>query len=126
AASGTIGRVYVLAPDRLARDFVDQMVLVDELRRAEVELVFLNRALGDTPEDQLLLQVQGAMAQYERQKILERCRRGRLHAARSGSLAVLGRGSYGYRYVCKADGGGAAALNIVLEEAAVVRQVFHW
>lgn len=126
AAEGAVGRLYVLSPDRLARDFVAQMVLVDELRRDGVELVFVNRPLGDTPEDQLLLQVQGAMAQYERAKIAERCRRGRLHAARQGNLAVLGKGCYGYRYVPKADGGGIASLNVVLEEAAVVRQIFQW
>jgi site-specific DNA recombinase len=126
AVEARIQRLYVHSPDRLARDFVDQMVLVDELRRCGVELVFVNRALGDSPEDQLLLQVQGAMAQYERTKILERCRRGRLHAARCGSLAVLGKGSYGYRYVCKSQGGGTATLNVVLEEAHVVRDIFNW
>lgn len=126
AAEGALARLYVLSPDRLARDFVDQMVLVDELRRCEVELVFVNRPLGDSPEDQLLLQVQGAMAQYERLKIMERCRRGRLHAARQGSLAVLGKGCYGYRYIGKQEGGGVASLNVVLEEAQVVRRVFEW
>jgi len=125
AATGEIGRLYVLSPDRLARDFVDQMVLVDELRRCGVELLFVNRPLGESPEDQLLLQVQGAMAQYERMKIMERCRRGRLHAARQGKLSVLGQGCYGYRRT-GSPGSGVAAWNIVLEEARVIRQVFEW
>jgi site-specific DNA recombinase len=51
AVEARIQRLYVHSPDRLARDFVDQMVLVDELRRCGVELVFVNRALGDSPED---------------------------------------------------------------------------
>jgi site-specific DNA recombinase len=55
AAAGTLARLYVLAPDRLARRHAHQMVLVDELRACGVELVFLNRPLGTTPEDQLLL-----------------------------------------------------------------------
>jgi site-specific DNA recombinase len=126
AAAGEIGRLYALSPDRLARDFVDQMVLVDELRRCGVEILFVNRPLGETPEDQLLLQVQGAMAQYERTKIMERCRRGRLHAARQGKLSVLGQGCYGYRHIRNTDSGAAASLNIVLEEAGVIRQVFEW
>jgi DNA invertase Pin-like site-specific DNA recombinase len=82
------------------------MVLVDELRRCGVEILFVNRPLGETPEDQLLLQVQGAMAQYERTKIMERCRRGRLHAARQGKLSVLGQGCYGYRYIRNTNAAG--------------------
>ena len=82
AAGGQIERLYVHAPDRLARRYAHQALLIDELRRAGVEIVFLNRPIGDTPEDDLLLQVQGVIAEYERAKILERGRRGRRHAAR--------------------------------------------
>ena len=85
AAEGAIDRLYVHSPDRLARSYAYQVLLVDELRRCGVELVFLNRPLGRSPEDDLLLQVQGVIAEYERAKILERCRRGKLHAARPGS-----------------------------------------
>src|SRR5437588_3020312 len=89
AAAGGIDRLYVLCPDRLARSYAYQMLLVDELQRCGVELSFINRDLGKTPEDHLLLQVQGMVAEYERAKILERCRRGKLHAARHGSVNVL-------------------------------------
>jgi site-specific DNA recombinase len=78
------------------------------------------------PEDALLRQVQGVVAEYERAKILERCRRGRLHAARAGELSVMGRAAYGYRYVGKAAGGGRAQMNVDLAEAAVVREIFAW
>ncbi|PLS84565.1 MAG: DNA recombinase, partial [Actinobacteria bacterium] len=61
-----------------------------ELKRAGVEIVFLNRALAQTPEDELLLQVQGMVAEYERAKILERGRRGKRQAARAGAVSVLG------------------------------------
>jgi site-specific DNA recombinase len=74
AAAGAIDRLYILDPDRLARRHVHQLVLVDELRACGVEMVFLNRPLGTTPEDQLLLQVQGIIGEYERAKILERMR----------------------------------------------------
>ena len=90
AAAGGIDRLYVLCPDRLARSYAYQMLLVDELQRCGVELSFINRELGKTPEDHLLLQVQGMVAEYERAKIIERCRRGKLHAARHGSVNVLG------------------------------------
>src|SRR5712691_7302572 len=71
-AGGHVERIYVHAPDRLARSHVHQVVLIDEFRRGGAEVVFLNRAIGDTAEDNLLLQVQGIIAEYERVKILER------------------------------------------------------
>jgi site-specific DNA recombinase len=126
AAAGAIDRLYVLAPDRLARRHAHQMVLVEELQACGVELVFVNRPLGMTPEDQLLLQVQGVIAEYERAKILERTRRGRLHAARCGRISVLGQAPYGYRYLDKHARGGVAAYEVVADEAEVVRQIFAW
>ena len=74
-ATGTVDRVYVHSPDRLARRYAYQVLLIDEFRRLGVEIVFLNRAIGLSPEDDLLLQVQGMVAEYERAKILERSRR---------------------------------------------------
>jgi site-specific DNA recombinase len=126
AAAGSIDRLYVHSPDRLARKYASQVLLVEELGRDGVEVVFLNRELGRSPEDDLLLQVQGMMAEYERAKIIERHRRGKLHAARVGSVNVLSGAPYGYRYVRKHDGGGQARYDLIPEEARVVRQVFEW
>jgi site-specific DNA recombinase len=126
ADAGAIDRLYLLSPDRLARNYAYQVVLVDELRRCGVEIVFLNHELGRSPEGDMLLQVQGIVAQYERAQIMERSRRGKLHAARRGCVSVLTQAPYGYRYIPKYHGGGDAALNIVLEHAAVVRQIFSW
>jgi site-specific DNA recombinase len=126
AAAGAFERLYVLAPDRLARRHAYQMVLVEELQAGGVEVVFVNRPVGTTPEDQLLLQVQGVVAEYERAKIAERMRRGRLHAARCGRVSVLSRAPYGYRYIAKHRGGGQAAYEVVEDEAHVVRQIFTW
>jgi len=66
------------------------------------------------------------MAEYERAKIMERNRRGKLHAARSGSVNVLDGAPYGYRYISKHQGGGQARYEVVADEARVVRQVFDW
>ena len=88
-AAGAIDRLYVHAPDRLARKYAYQVLLVDALQRMGVEVVFFNRALGRSPEDDLLLQVHGMMAEYERATIVERHRRGKLHAARAGVVHVL-------------------------------------
>ena len=64
------------------------------------------------------------VAEYERAKILERSRRGKLHSARSGSIAVMSGAPYGYRYISTKQSGSAACWEIVLEEAKVVRQIF--
>jgi site-specific DNA recombinase len=125
-AAGAVDRVYVHSPDRLARKYAYQVVLVEEFRRAGVEVIFLNRALGQSPEDDLLLQVQGMIAEYERAKIIERHRRGKRHAARAGAVNVLSGAPYGYRYVAKYAGGGQARYEIIPDEARVVRQVFDW
>ena len=125
-AAGAVDRLYIHSPDRLARKYAYQVLLVDEFRRTGVEVIFLNRELGRSPEDDLLLQVQGMMAEYERAKIVERHRRGKLHAARAGVVNVLAGAPYGYRYIDKHAGGGQARYEILPDEARVVRQVFDW
>jgi site-specific DNA recombinase len=125
-AAGGIDRLYVHCPDRLARNYAHQVLLLEEFLRAGVEVNFLNREVGQTPEDQLLLQVQGMIAEYERAKILERSRRGKRHAAQRGAVSVLSGAPYGYRYISKRDGDGEARFDVLLEEARVVRQVFSW
>lgn len=127
AHAGGLDRLYVHAPDRLARKYVYQMLLLEEFARYGVALVFIT---GDpqhqTAEGNLLLQVQGMMAEYERAKILERTRRGRRYAARQGKVSALGHAPYGYRYVSKHEGGGEARYDVVLEEARIVRELFTW
>jgi site-specific DNA recombinase len=123
---GGFQRLYVHSPDRLARRYAYQVLLVDELKKHGVEIEFLNRAIGVSPEEDLLLQMQGMFAEYERAKIMERSRRGKRHAASRGSVNVLGGAPYGYRYVSKRDGGGEASYEIYDAQAAVVKQVFEW
>jgi len=88
--------------------------------------VFLNHPIGRTAEEDLLLQVQGMVAEYERAKILERSRRGKLHAARRGAMSVLGGAPFGYRYISKYAGAGEARYEVVFEEARVVERIFAW
>jgi site-specific DNA recombinase len=124
--AGSVERVYVHAPDRLARRYAHQVLLIEEFQRAGAEVVFLNRAIGGTPEDDLLLQVQGVIAEYERAKIVERVRRGRRHAARAGSASALSAAPFGYRYIRRDQGGGVARFEVVEEEARFVRLIFAW
>jgi site-specific DNA recombinase len=126
AAAGGIDQLDVHCPDRLARNDAHQVLLLEEFLRAGVEVIFLNREVRQTPEDQLLLQVQGMIAEYERAKILERSRRGNRHAAQVGRVSVLSCAPYGYRYVSTDNGAGEARFESVLAEARVVRQIFAW
>jgi site-specific DNA recombinase len=126
AAVGAIDRIYVHSPDRLARNYAYQVLLLDEWRRANVELIFLNRPLGQSPEDDLLLQMQGIIAEYERAKFMERSRRGKRHAAQSGSLNVMSGAPFGYRYVSVREGGGRARFEPNAEQAHIVQQIFSW
>jgi site-specific DNA recombinase len=81
---GTCSAVLICSPDRLARNYAYQVLVIDEFKRFGCEAVFLNHAFGDSPEQQMLLQMQGVFAEYERALITERTRRGRLFWARQG------------------------------------------
>src|SRR5260370_36972663 len=104
AAVGGVEFVYVHSPDRLARKYAHQALLLDEFSRVGVRVVFLNREIHPTAEDELLVQVQGVIAGYERAKIVARTRRGRRRAAQRGSGSALVHASCGYRYVGTARG----------------------
>jgi site-specific DNA recombinase len=123
AAEGQLDAVLVYAPDRLSRKYAYQVLLVEELARHGVETVFVKAPAMATPEDQLLLQFQGMIAEYERAQILERSRRGKRYRARQGQVSVLSGAPYGYRYVRKTDE-AAAYYEITEAEADVVRRVY--
>jgi site-specific DNA recombinase len=126
AAAGAFDRLYVHDPDRFSRKYAYQVLILEELARCGVEVVFLCNPLGHDPAENLLVQVQGMIAEYERAKIMERSRRGKQHAARRGSVNVLSAAPYGYRYIRKNDGDGEARYQVVAEEARVARKIFEW
>ena len=119
-----IDLVAVYSPDRLARKYAYQVLLLEEFRRAGCEVVFLLHPISDDPNDQLLLQIQGAIAEYERAVLAERFRRGKLQKAREGH-AVHARAPYGYRFVARQDG-VPARLVTDQAEADLVRQAYAW
>jgi site-specific DNA recombinase len=123
AAEGQLEAILVYAPDRLSRKYAYQILLIEEFARNGVETVFVKAPKSDTPEDQLLLQFQGMIAEYERAQILERSRRGKRHRARQGQVSVLSGAPYGYRYVRKTDE-TAAYYQVIEAEADVVRLVY--
>jgi site-specific DNA recombinase len=126
-AAGTIDKIYIHSPDRLSRKYAYQMILIEEFEKFGVEIIFLNfQQSNDNPESQLLLQMQGMIAEYERSKIMERHRRGKIHAAKKGSINALSVAAYGYRYINKHTGAGQASFEMVEEEAENVRKIFSW
>jgi site-specific DNA recombinase len=124
AVAGDIEQILMLSPDRLARKYTHQLLLVEEFKKLGVTITFANRQIATSPEDQLLLQMQGVIAEYEREKILERHRRGKLHKAQQGKVSVLSGAPYGYVYI-PATETEDAHYEILEREAVIVRRVFH-
>ena len=124
AAEGQIEHVLVYSPDRLSRKYAYQILLVEEFAKHGVEVVFINSPQASTPEEQLLLQFQGMIAEYERAQIAERTRRGKRHRAKAGAVNVLSGAPYGYRYVKKSETAGSY-YEIIEHEAEIVRKVFE-
>jgi site-specific DNA recombinase len=124
AAEGQIQVVLAYAPDRLSRKYAYQILLIEELARSGVETLFVKAAQGSSAEDQLLVQFQGMIAEYERAQILERSRRGKRHRAQAGEVSVMSGAPYGYRYIRKTE--DAPAAYAVLEaEARVVQRIYE-
>ena len=123
-AEGQIEAVLVLSPDRLSRKYAYQVLLTEEWLRHGVQTIFVKAPQSQTPEDQLLLQFQGMIAEYERAQILERSRRGKRHRAKLGEVSVLSGAPYGYRYMRKTED-RAAYYEVIETQAEVVRLVFE-
>jgi site-specific DNA recombinase len=118
-----VDRVLVTAPDRLARNYVHQMVLLEEWARAGCAAEFLDRPMSDDPHDHLLLQIRGAVAEYERTLIAERMRRGRLAKLRAGTLLPWTYPPYGYR-LSPDRPRDPRGVTIDAADAAVVAELF--
>jgi len=115
--------VLVYSPDRLARKYAYQALLI-ELAKTGSSVVFVKGPSSDSPEDALLVQFQGMIAEYERAQIIERTRRGKAHRARQGTVNVLSGAPFGYRYVRKNEH-AEARYDVVAHEAAIVAELFR-
>jgi site-specific DNA recombinase len=122
---GEVERVLVTEPDRLARNYVHQMVLLDEWERAGCAVEFLDRPMGDDPHDRLLLQIRSAVAEYERTLIADRLRRGRQRKYHAGVLLPWSKRLYGYRFDLERPR-DPAGVRLDAAEAAVVREIYAW
>jgi site-specific DNA recombinase len=115
--------VLIHHPDRLSRKYIQQGLVIEEIQKKGTEIVFINRPnSSNSLEDKLLLGVEGLFAEYEKEKILERTRRGKLHKARNGHI-VTSLAPYGYTYIKKRDN-REGYLKINNKEADIVKLVF--
>jgi site-specific DNA recombinase len=122
-AGGDLDRILITAPDRLARNYVHQVLLLEELQRFGCEVIFLDRPMSQDPHDQLLLQIRGAVAEYERTLIAERMRRGRQRKLQAGLLVPWTRPPYGYRLDPERPR-DPQGIRIEERESAIVQQIF--
>ena len=125
AALAELDLVLVTAPDRLARNYVHQVLLIDELAGRGCQVEFLDRPMSADPHDQLLLQIRGAVAEYERTLIAERMRRGRQAKLRAGTLLPWTTAPFGYRLDPERPR-RADAVRTEPGEAALIAQLFDW
>ncbi len=124
ASEGQIEAILAYSPDRLSRNYAYQVLLIEEFSHQGVEVVFIKSPKADTPEDELLLQFKGMIAEYERALITERSRRGKRFRAKSGLVNVISGAPYGYHYVKKTEI-SSAYYEIIEEEAKVVGEIYR-
>lgn len=121
--------IYVYDRGRLARKFVYQEIVIEELMRLGIEVISLHDINGKTHEEQLMGSVMGIFHEYERVKITERMRLGKMRKVRENKKLLGYNPKYGYDYhaIVKRHGekiDGYFTINE--EEAEVVRKIFTW
>jgi site-specific DNA recombinase len=121
--------LYVYDRGRLSRKFVHQEIILDELRECGIECISLHDINGQTTEEVLMGSVMGIFHEYERVKITERMRIGKVRKVRENKKLLGYQPKYGYNYFPRIKSGPDARdgyFEINKEQAKVVKQVFEW
>lgn len=116
--------VLIYDPDRLARRYSYQELIMDELREAGIEVIFITVSAPKNSEDKILHGVRGLFAEYERAKIAERFRLGKLRKVKDGHI-LANEAPYGYRYIRIQDK-KPGYYEVNEEEARIVKKMFEW
>jgi site-specific DNA recombinase len=122
-STAAFDRVLITEPSRLARKYVHQMLLIEEFERGGCQVEFIDQPMSQSPHDQLLVQIRGAVAEYERSLIAERMRRGRLQKYQAGCLLPWTHAPYGYR-LDPQHPRDPAGVRLEPTEAATVAEIF--
>ena len=118
--------LWLTAPDRLARKYAHQVFLLESLQHLGIEIQFLDRPINSAdPHDQLLLQMRGVVAEYERSLIVDRMRRGRQAKLRSGQLLPWSQPAYGYLPDAESPR-DPQRLQLDPIKSRIVEQIFSW
>jgi site-specific DNA recombinase len=121
-AEGLIEGILILSPDRLSRKQTHQILLMDEFKKQNIQVIYTTQQFEDNAEGNLMLQIQAAVSEYERAKILDRTRRGRKYAVKNGQM-LGSMAPYGYRFMPKGNG-KPARWEIEPSETEIVRLIF--
>ena len=127
ATKGVFNAVLLNDVDRLARDVTHLGVVKRDLERKGVQVIFRKLPSESSPTQNLMVNILGSFAEFEREMIADRTRRGRIHKVEVREKYLGSNTSYGYRYTPMDRGAGTdGILELIPEEAAVVRQMFSW
>jgi site-specific DNA recombinase len=121
AQERNIDGVLILSLDRLSRKQAHQIILMEEFKKLDIQLFITDQNVNDTPENNLMLQIQGALAEYERTKILDRMRRGTIYSMKKGQ--AQSNAPFGYRYIPK-DKTSVGHWEIIPDEAKTVSYIY--
>ena len=124
AKEGSFEAVYVYDRGRLSRTFFHQEMILEELSDREIKFISLHDVQAVTPEEKVLQSMQGVFHEYERIKIVERMRRGKLFKARNGVI-INGQPLYGYKYI-RTDPKEPVKCFVDEDEARAVRLIWNW
>lgn len=127
ASKGLFSLVLINDVDRLARDVSHLGVVKRDLERHNVQIVFRKLPAEKSPTYNLMVNILGSFAEFEREMIADRTRRGRRHKVEVRQQYLGSISSYGYRYLPKdKTSGREGQLEVIAEEAAIIRQMFAW
>jgi len=127
AQKGVFDAVLINDVDRLARDVAHLGVIKRDLEKHGIKVIFRKLPSDASPTNNLMVNILGSFAEFERELIADRTRRGRRHKIEIRKQYLGSNTAYGYRYT-PADrlAGKEGILEVIPEEASVVRRMFEW
>src|SRR5215212_7503125 len=127
ASKGLFDAVLINDVDRLARDVSHLGIIKRDLERHSVDVIFRKLPAEKSPTYNLMVNILGSFAEFEREMIIDRTRRGRRHKVEVRKQYLGSNAPYGFHYVPKDKASGKEGyLKIAAEEATVIRQMFEW
>lgn len=127
AQKGVFDGVLINDVDRLARDVAHLGVIKRDLEKKGVKVIFRKLPSDASPTYNLMVNILGSFAEFERELISDRTRRGRRHKVEVRKQYLGSNTAYGYRYTPKdKTAGKEGVLEVASEESTVVRQMFEW